>query len=79
MLAPAAIEAVKQWIYKPYLLNGVPVAVETHVEVNFQLSDNPPRTAGRVRRVASRVPMMEFLREYSHQDKRSVLIRSASF
>jgi len=25
MLAPAAIEAVKQWKYKPYLLNGEPV------------------------------------------------------
>ena len=29
MLAPAAIEAVKQWKYKPYLLNGEPVEVET--------------------------------------------------
>jgi protein TonB len=38
MLAPAAIEAVKQWRYKPYLLNGEPVAVETQVMVNFSLS-----------------------------------------
>ncbi len=38
MLAPAAIEAVKQWRYKPYLLNGEPVAVETQVVVNFSLS-----------------------------------------
>ncbi|MGB9234499.1 MAG: energy transducer TonB [Terriglobales bacterium] len=38
MLAPAAIEAVKQWRYKPYLLNGEPVAVETEVIVNFSLS-----------------------------------------
>jgi len=38
MLAPAAIEAVKQWRYKPYLLNGEPVAVETEVIVNFNLS-----------------------------------------
>jgi periplasmic protein TonB len=38
MLAPAAIEAVKQWKYKPYLLNGEPVEVETQVEVNFTLS-----------------------------------------
>jgi TonB family protein len=42
MLAPAAIEAVKQWKYKPYLLNGEPVAVETNVTVNFALSDKPP-------------------------------------
>jgi periplasmic protein TonB len=38
MLAPAAIEAVKQWRYKPYMLNGEPVAVETTVMVNFTLS-----------------------------------------
>jgi protein TonB len=38
MLAPAAIEAVKQWKYKPYLLNGEPVEVDTEVVVNFTLS-----------------------------------------
>ncbi|MGA2966315.1 MAG: energy transducer TonB, partial [Terriglobales bacterium] len=38
MLAPAAIEAVKQWRYKPYLLNGEPVAVDTQVIVNFSLT-----------------------------------------
>lgn len=37
MLAPAAIEAVKQWKYKPYLLNGEPVEVDTEVQVNFTL------------------------------------------
>jgi TonB family protein len=42
MLAPSAIEAVKQWKYKPYLLNGEPVEVETNVTVNFTLADNPP-------------------------------------
>ena len=42
MLAPAAIEAVKQWKYKTYLLNGEPIAVETHVQVSFMLSDKPP-------------------------------------
>ena len=38
MLAPAAIEAVKQWRYKPYLLNGEPVEVDTQVQVNFTLA-----------------------------------------
>src|SRR5258707_2031336 len=38
MLAPSAIEAVKQWKYKPYLLNGEPVEVDTEVMVNFTLS-----------------------------------------
>ena len=42
MLAPAAIEAVKQWKYKPYLLNGEAVDVETTVTVNFTLAGEPP-------------------------------------
>lgn len=37
MLAPAAIDAVKQWRYKPYLLNGQPVEVETTITVTFEL------------------------------------------
>jgi TonB family protein len=41
MLAPAAIEAVKQWKYRPYLLNGEAVDVETDVTVNFTLADKP--------------------------------------
>ncbi len=42
LLAPAAIDAVKQWKYQPYLLNGVPVNVETQVQVNFALGEKPP-------------------------------------
>jgi len=38
MLVPAALEAVKQWRYKPYLLNGTPVEVETTITVIFTLS-----------------------------------------
>jgi protein TonB len=37
LLAPAAIEAVKQWRYKPFLLSGQPVEVETTVTVNFRV------------------------------------------
>jgi protein TonB len=37
LLAPAAIEAVRQWRYRPYLLNGVPVEVQTLVNVTFTL------------------------------------------
>jgi periplasmic protein TonB len=40
MLSPAAIEAVRQWRYKPYLLNGEPIEVETEITVNFVLSAN---------------------------------------
>lgn len=38
MLAPSAIDAVKQWRYKPYYLNGEPVEVETQITVIFSLS-----------------------------------------
>jgi periplasmic protein TonB len=37
MLAPAALEAVRQWRYRPYSLNGEAVEVETQVTVNFVL------------------------------------------
>ena len=39
-LAVAAIAAVRQWSYKPYLLNGEPVDVETTIIVNFNLVSN---------------------------------------
>ena len=38
MLVPAAITAVRQWRYKPYLLNGQPVEVETTITVIFSLT-----------------------------------------
>jgi TonB family protein len=41
LLAPPAIEAVKQWKYKPYLLDGEPVQVETRATVDFRLDTKP--------------------------------------
>jgi protein TonB len=38
MLVRAALDAVRQWRYRPYVLNGQPVEVETEVKVNFILS-----------------------------------------
>ena len=38
MLVKSAIEAVRQWRYRPYLLNNDPIEVETDVTVNFVLS-----------------------------------------
>lgn len=38
MLVPAAMDAVRQWRYRPYLLNGEAVEVETQITVNFVLS-----------------------------------------
>jgi protein TonB len=40
MLAPAAVEAVRQWRYRPYVLNGEPIEVETQITVKFTLSEN---------------------------------------
>lgn len=37
MLVTAAVEAVRQWRYRPYMLNGEPVEVETEITVNFVL------------------------------------------
>jgi len=37
LLGQAAVKAVRQWRYKPYLRNGVAVEAETYVTVNFSL------------------------------------------
>jgi protein TonB len=37
MLTSAAMDAVRSWRYRPYLLNGDPVEVETTVNVIFTL------------------------------------------
>lgn len=36
-LAGSSVAAVRQWRYKPYLLKGQPVAVDTQIQVNYQL------------------------------------------
>jgi protein TonB len=38
LLTNAAMDAVKQWRYRPYILNGEPVEVDTQVEVHFTLA-----------------------------------------
>ena len=37
LLSQAALEAVRQWKYKPYYLNGEPVEIQTQITVNFKL------------------------------------------
>jgi len=37
-MAQSVVKAVRQWKYKPYLLEGKPVEVDTEVRVNFALS-----------------------------------------
>lgn len=39
MLVPAALEAVRQWRYRPFLLNGEPVEVETTITVTFRFAE----------------------------------------
>jgi protein TonB len=39
LLIPAAIDAVRQWRYRPYILNGEPIEVETQITVNFKLNN----------------------------------------
>jgi TonB family protein len=55
LLIPAAIEAVKQWEYRPTLLNGVPVEVETSVEVSFSTSGGVLAGASSDARMPARV------------------------
>ena len=42
MLQESAIEAVRQWIYKPYLLNGQPTEVQSTITVNYTLGPTDP-------------------------------------
>jgi TonB family protein len=42
LLAQAAMDAVRQWRYKPTLLNGDPVEVDTTITVTFAMGDSPP-------------------------------------
>jgi protein TonB len=39
-LAPAAVNAVTQWVYRPTMLNGKPVEVVTTIDVPFTLPAN---------------------------------------
>jgi protein TonB len=40
MLVRSAIDAVRQWRYRPYILNGEPVEVETQITVTFSLDEH---------------------------------------
>ena len=42
MLSAAAMDAVRQWTYKVYRLNGAPVEVNTTVTLNFHLNAPAP-------------------------------------
>ena len=40
MLVASAIEAIRQWRYRPYILNSEPIEVETQITVTFSLAGN---------------------------------------
>jgi len=40
ILAQAAIDAVRQWRYKPYMIDGEPVEVDSRITINFTLSSS---------------------------------------
>lgn len=50
ILAKAATDAVAQWKYKPYLLDGSAIDIETQVTVNFHIANRTPPSARRVSR-----------------------------
>jgi protein TonB len=37
LLVPASLDAIRQWRYRPYELNGAPIAVETTIKVEFHI------------------------------------------
>jgi len=85
-LTKSALDAVKQWVYKPYLLNGEPVEVQTTITVNFTFADPaPPPAQGALQEyggepvrkigggVSSPVPVFESQPEYSKEAKKAKL------
>lgn len=79
-LADAAMEAVKQWVYQPTLLNGEPVEVVTDVDVNFTLAEKNKAAAaanagtGGVFRIGAEVsppvPIYKVEPEYSEEARK---------
>lgn len=46
-LQRSALDAVRQWTYKPFLLNGAPVEVKTTIEVTYFAVSSPYGTRSR--------------------------------
>ena len=47
-LRSAAVDAIRQWHYEPYILSGVPVEIETTINVNFVLSGSSGENLSRL-------------------------------
>jgi protein TonB len=46
LLQQAAMDAVKRWKYRPYLVDGVPAEVQTTINVNFTFAEPKKADAG---------------------------------
>ncbi|HSR08519.1 MAG TPA: TonB family protein [Bryobacteraceae bacterium] len=69
MLVQAARDAVKQWVYRPTLLNGEPVEVQTQIDMNFRLET--PETPAGAYRIGNGVsaPRVAYKREPSYSEE----------
>lgn len=45
LLRQPSIDAIRQWVYRPYILNGEPVAVNTQIQVVYTLGSKAPENA----------------------------------
>lgn len=59
LLMKSAMDAVKQWVYKPTLLNGEPVEVDTTISVVFTLDGPPPSVVPRTSSESSIDPQLK--------------------
>jgi TonB family protein len=75
MLTASAIEAVKQWKYKPYLLNGQPTEVETTINVNFTLAGPESPGSGPTGASAPAPPAEPNIRSIDYKGLNSVTIQ----
>ena len=62
LLAQAAVDAVKQWVYEPWKVDGKPAPVRFVVQVAFSLDDKPVRVAQEKRPRSVRIKNPEYPR-----------------
>lgn len=67
MLVAPATDAVKQWRYRPYHVNGEPVAVSTQVIVNFQLGLPDANAPQGVSKSNTEIGVRQFMVEVEQQ------------
>jgi len=54
----AAIDAVRQWKYRPYMLNGEPTEVMTTITVNFAIAPPPQAPNGSMSQPDEHIPSL---------------------